>query len=52
MVGEAGKLLISFKNTLPVEMKDVTLNIDIDNLEAGETLRSLSFGPLHIGNSI
>ena len=35
-VGEAGKLLIAFKNTLPTEMKDVTLNIDIDGLSTGK----------------
>ena len=31
-LGKMAKLLISFKNPLPVEMKDIILNIDVDNL--------------------
>ena len=34
------KLLFKFKNTLPVAMQDVTLNIDVDGMRDGEVLIS------------
>ena len=34
-VGEETKLLFSFENPLPVDMKDVTLNIDVDGMKDG-----------------
>ena len=34
-VGKVAKLLITFKNPLPVEMEDVTLNIDVADMIDG-----------------
>ena len=35
VIGESAKLVATFKNPLPVEMKDVTLNVDVDDLYDG-----------------
>ncbi len=34
-LGKSAKFLISFKNILPVELKNVVLNIDVDDLADG-----------------
>lgn len=36
-LGEKTKLLISFVNPLPVQMEDVTLNIDVDGMKEGKS---------------